>query len=366
MTTTTQQVTDRINAQIAALKNEIDANHGKRGNAERRTQLEALYAKHSRIIGYSEQVRKNLNSQNLPDPRSEYKIERSRKLIDTSAASEIVRAYYSELTLKHPPTFDYCYSSEIERCVMTMTTHPALRKFAAWREANDVLQRAIEFGLLDEAGIVDTGSSRRRSRWEAVNHDIYSYTHDGKLIVVQQRESESDGRYTNVKIRYFVTDGERAIEIVNGKKQIIKRAATADAAPDSPLRALRSILPAEWQELIDGTPVKLAGTKRATGTGYKLLEMAEDGTLRSLWSADYQYTLGKTKMQKAREDHRGGLYYYRTPDECKRLAAGNWGRTIAQFALVRCEVGGNTIEYDSGKRASTYLRPVEVVETIAA
>ena len=366
MTTTQKQLTNRINERIAELENEIELNHGKRGNAERRTQLEALYTKRNQIGTYHEHAQRNIHSRDLPDPRDDYQIKRHLELIDTCSKCEIVRGYYSELTLKHAPTFDYIYSSEIERGLMSMTTHPQLSKFSAWREAHDVLQRAIEFGLLDEAGIEDTGSSRRRSRWEAVNHDIYGYTHDGKLIVAQQRESESDGRYTNVKIRYFVTDGETAVEIHNGRKQIIKRAAKSDEVPDSPLRALRNDLPLTWQELIDETPVKLAGPMIEYSTGYKLLEMVGDGSLRSLWSADYYYTLGRTKREAARGNHRGGLYYYRTPDECKALAAGNWGRTINTFALVRCEVGGNTVEYESGKRASTYLRPVEVIETIVA
>jgi len=368
MTTTQQHPTpaDRIKSQIDALKNEIEANHGKRGNAERRAQLEALYTKRSQILNYHETAQRNINSENLTGPRSGYQIERQIDIINAAAKCEIVRGYYSELALRKPTTFDYMYSSEIERCLMSMTTHPQLSQFAAWRDAHDMLRRAIDFGLLDEAGIEDTGSSRRRSRWQAVNHDIYGYTHDGKLIVVQQRESESDGRYTNVKIRYFVTDGETAIEIVNGRKQIIKRAAKSDPAPDSPLRALRDNLPLTWQEMIDETPVKLAGPKIEFFTGYKLLEMVEDGSLRSLWNADYYYILGRTKRQAARGNHRGGLYYYRTPDECKNLIDGNWGRTINTFAVVRCDVGGNTIEYESGKRASTYLRPVEVIETIAA
>lgn len=364
MNTTQSAVHDRINEQIAALKNEIELNHGKRGNTERRTQLEALYTKCSQIINYHLNAQINIHSNDLPAPRDDYQIKSKRDLIDTCAKSEIVRAYYSELTLKRAPTFDYIYSSEIERCVMTMTTHPRLRKFAAWREAHEVIQRAIDFGLLDAAGIEDTGSSRRRSRWSAINHDIYGYSHDGKLVCVQQRESESDGRYTNVKIRYFVTDGETAVEILNGRKQIIKRAAKSDQAPDSPLRALRDSLPLTWQEMIDQTPVKMAGPKIEMSTGYKLLEAMPDGSLRSLWSADYYYTLGRVKRQAARHNHGGGLYWYPTIEECKNLTATNWGRTIERFAVTRCEVGGTTLVYESGKRASTYLRPVEVVEVI--
>lgn len=363
---TTQSILDRIDEQIASLKHDIELNHGKRGNAERRAQLDALVAKRWTAFSHTSDAHKKINGQNLDGPRSDHSIERKRALINAVAQCNIVRGSYSELDVSNPHTDEHYYSSEIAQ-VMTLTTHPALRQFAAWREANDVLQRAVDFGLLDEAGIEDAGSSRRRNRWQAVNHDIYSYTHDGKLICVQQRESESDGRYTNVKIRYFVTDGETAVEILNGRKQIVKRAAKADPAPDSPLRALRNDLPAEWQELIDPAPVKFAAVKiELSGTGYKLLEQREDGALASLWKSDYTYRIGALRSQHVEEDHGGGLYYYLTRDECKKLTAGNWGRTIRRFAVVRCEVGGRTLEYPSGKRASTYLRPVEIVETIEA
>jgi hypothetical protein len=240
-------VLSRISEQIKALESEIEANAGKRGNPQRRAQLETLNKKSYTARFFHSRVQENLASQNLPNPRSSSKPEHTRERIAAASKRDVYRDSWGALT---------CPRDVEDLLREVKITHPLLAKFAAWKNANEVKRRAVDFGILDEAGIVDTGSSRRRSRWASVNHSIYSYSANGKLAVIQQRECESDGKYTNLKIRYFVTDGENAIELQNGKKQSVKRAAAADAAPDSPLRALRSILPEDWQALVDDKPVK--------------------------------------------------------------------------------------------------------------
>jgi len=354
--------------QYETLKREIEENHGKRGNAERRQKLEALRERMQQIDSYRKTLREKLNSANLPDPRDQSHVKFVRESIDRAATAEVGRGVYAEITVKvtTPSPMYGEYGTGVVATIKKFLTHPRLKRFAAWRNAWTVIGRAVDFGILDEARFDSDRISSRRSSWESVNHDLYAYSQDGKLVLVQQRECENDGKYTNIKIRYFVTDGERAIELPNGKKQIVKRAAASDPSFDSPLRAVRSMLSEDWQAMIDATPVKFAafGGTIKYSTGFKLLEQRE-GKLFSLWSRDYGYKLGRRECDKARDDHCGGLYYYRDAEQARALTTTNWGRSINQFVIVRCDVGGTTIDYGS-KCASTYLRPVEIVETISA
>ena len=63
----------------------------------------------------------------------------------------------------------------------------------------------------DEHGSWDFGidSNRKRSRWTALNWDLYGFgndTHSGKLLIVIQirRSSTERGRYVNVRKNYFL------------------------------------------------------------------------------------------------------------------------------------------------------------------
>jgi hypothetical protein len=236
--------------------------------------------------------------------------------------------------------------------------------------AGEILRRAIEFGLLHKQGIHDTGSSRRRNRWAACNHDIYGVSGDGRLILIQERHSESDGRYTSVKKDYYITDGESAWPVPQAKKGLVKRAANAQPLLlDAPLRVFRASLPDEWQDLIDPQCLKLS-TPLTVQRGWKLLEQREDGTLVSLWDGEQVYEIGKRYSNRAQPDHGGGYYWYTLEvggkERAEALKEKDWGREIVRFALCECEFAGNTIEYSNGKRASTYMKIVSVQKVLDA
>lgn len=361
-----------IAERIAEIEQLIELNRGKRGNTERRVQLNQLYVRKNMLGDYRANLREKMNSQNYAnDARDNYhpaQVRHDIKLIAMYAG--ITRGGYGKLEINYSiPTRPDCYQRGLtgyntpSQIIDRYPTHPRLAKFAAWNNAWVVIKRANEFGILEDAGITDLGGSHSRRQWSAINHDLYAYNADGRLVIVQQRESASDGKYRTLKIRYFVTDGETAIELQNGKKQLVKRAASANPTPDSPLRALRDILPDDWQAMVSDTPVKFTSTI-VYDNGYKLLEL-RNGQLLSLWNDKFEYAVGQRKCDRARDDHNGGLYYYKSPEFARKLTTNNWGRIIPQFVLVKCAVGGNTVQYGS-KYASTYLTPVEILETINA
>lgn len=105
-------------------------------------------------------------------------------------------------------------------------------------------------------------------------------------------------------------------------------------------------------------------------TAYKLVRVDGD-KLISLYDGEVEYKLGKRLAQKAADDHQGGWYSHPSVEQVKSLLGGGNlvpSRCLSQgmtLAMLRCEIGGTIIDYPNGKKASTYLTPVEVIEQIA-
>lgn len=129
------------------------------------------------------------------------------------------------------------------------------------------------------------------------------------------------------------------------------------------------------------TPGKLR-TERAkpgeiTQTSYKICILADNGTLHSVFDYATTYALGETKYQPAKADHEGGYYSYL---DLANMEESYWcGRLFSEdvyilllrrpctLAVVKCQIGGTIIKYGrSGKVASSYLTPVEVIKTFPA
>jgi hypothetical protein len=119
-------------------------------------------------------------------------------------------------------------------------------------------------------------------------------------------------------------------------------------------------------------------------SAFKIVRIADDKLLSLYDSTEYQ--IGKTKIEKARPDHRGGYYVYTGDDVKARFLAGQIGRKTdgQQYALVACECWGNAEYYDwegscishymeNGyygyptesvhKISVTYCKPTEIIET---
>lgn len=103
-------------------------------------------------------------------------------------------------------------------------------------------------------------------------------------------------------------------------------------------------------------------------TGFKIVAVAADGTLRSLYDRSVVYEMGVELCQRAADNHGGGWYYYPTLDGVKaewdaRTLVPEDRMAVSRIAVLEVEVRGNIVEY-AHKRAATYLRPVRVVEMV--
>lgn len=106
-----------------------------------------------------------------------------------------------------------------------------------------------------------------------------------------------------------------------------------------------------------------------------------DHGLRSIFDGS-EYIIGKTRVQKARENHKGGFYVYRTAELAKEKTAfpadSVFPDTEGTEVILKCEVWGNCVIDDSNykwddatmtyipsydaKECWSYIKPVEIIK----
>lgn len=346
------------------LKSQIESMTGKKGVGQLRSELEAINTRLAQLDARRQQMKDNINSKNASG-RTEGSVKDTRKRLNELKNAKVERFSYDELGFSWRDEYNQrsgYYAHFLQSTMGRHPTHPNARPFAAWNQAKRTLRAAIEDGVIDGPD----AEFDKEGRGTATNHDLYSYSHDGTLILVQVRHATVSKYGTNVKIQYFVTDGDDAIEIVKGKGNI-KKAAQADPSPDSPLRFLRSQLKAEWRNKIDEKPVKLQGPKAAEYTIYKILH-DDNGTLRSVYSGE-EYAFGKSKVQKAQDGHGDGYYAFLSAEVALQVFRdGNaFNQSLIESKrLVLCKGRGygRPICYSNGKRAFSRLVVDEIVSAI--
>lgn len=341
------------------LKSQIESMAGRKGVGQLRAELESINERLAQLDARRQEMKRNVNSQNAVG-RSKSHIQAQRQSFDDLKACRIVRGFYNELTFSAPR--DVWNGRLAELLSKQHPTHPNALPFAAWNQAHRTLQAAIDDGVIPE----QDAEFDKKGRGTATNHDMYGYSQDGALILVQVRQGVVSKYGTNVKIQYFVTDGDDCIEIVKGKANI-KKAAQSDPSPDSPLRFLRSQLKAEWQVKLSENPVKFTAPKATEYEVYKILHN-DNGTLRSVYSGEV-YTLNKSKVQKACDDHNGGYYAFLSRETALKVFAdgkafnSDWTEGKS-FVLCHGKAFGKPVVYSNGKRSFSRLVITEVLESI--
>jgi hypothetical protein len=109
-------------------------------------------------------------------------------------------------------------------------------------------------------------------------------------------------------------------------------------------------------------PVPLGGK-----TSYKVVRFIE-GRYYSLYDPKQEYVPGERVKQPAKPGHKGGFFSFPTLEDgmqylscCTQIIPFHSEVATSQLALLECEIGGKIIDYGH-KMASTYLRPIRVLE----
>lgn len=141
-----------------------------------------------------------------------------------------------------------------------------------------------------------------------------------------------------------------------------------DASRTIILEAVAESTPA-WAKKPGMLKSEHASPKRVKTLAYKLV-VVRDGRYFSVYKPDEEYVLGELKQQAAKSGHRAGYYSYPDHERVlrlfhdKRLFPYCSYRETMTLALLECEIGGKIIEYQHGKWASTFLRPLRVLSTL--
>lgn len=236
--------------------------------------------------------------------------------------------------------------------------HPALKGLAA---PLVLFERAQQTVLPTPYAKFD-----RKGRGSTLSLDLYGFGWGLLLVQVRTTRRETANGFLAVRKDYLLTDGCTTVDVPPHR---IKRAAAQDESPDSPIRALKPVLPAEWAARIDADPLKLAVPHLAAARlaeAFKVVEQREDGALVSVYDGS-QWPLSEWRKERARREHGGGLYAYATPEDARKAAGEGviFNRAWVEgkkLVLVRCEVGGGVAVARYGNKiAFNALKPVEVL-----
>ena len=105
-----------------------------------------------------------------------------------------------------------------------------------------------------------------------------------------------------------------------------------------------------------------------TRTTYKVVELVDSTRLFSVFDGKTEYVMGKRLVERAVEEHGGGYYSYPTAEGVEQrfnngtLFPERCYEDAMTLVLIECEISGKILEYENGKLASTYLKPICIVK----
>lgn len=210
----------------------------------------------------------------------------------------------------------------------------------------EVIRRAIALKVLPAEYI----ECDRKGRGDCRNYDVYDRL--GGQWLIQRRDTRIDKYGAHpIKSYYLLRRKGRGIEVTEvEKKAVANRAAKAAVKLGDAIRTLRG------EKKLPGHSIQDTLT-----TCYKAVAIV-DGQFRSIYDNSVVYEIGKTLVQKAQDDHSGGFYAYATEAEARSAdVPPNSDNKNAPRAILKVEVSGRSVFYDSGKMAWTRMKPVEVI-----
>lgn len=203
-----------------------------------------------------------------------------------------------------------------------------------------------------------SGRERGHKIGEARYHEIYDFTASAVLVCARSVEGTKYGQKTTLKEYFLISRKGRGVTVSEASKALAAKAAKASGA-----------LLGAAIAVIQGKAVYTAPANKGRG-GYKLVERSESG-LVSVWDGS-DWSIGKTRVEAATEDHRGGFYYYASLDEALSAASVNetFGDAHQHRRLVVVEVEASGRHFKHGgahgtKLCASRIKPVrEVAMTV--
>jgi hypothetical protein len=234
--------------------------------------------------------------------------------------------------------------------VTTQATRDAINGARAM--ATQAAQRGKIPAKYDDMEWGKSGKERGKRIGNALYHEVYDFTPNGRKALICVREVEGDryGQKTTSKTYYIVAKHGAGVRVTEAPKAIAAKAAKGAGELGQAI------------EVCEGK-AKLHNPAREIRTGYKFVTRNDAGELVSVWDGS-AWALGVTRSQGATSDHSGGFYYYATKKEAVSAAneSSVFGNAREHHNLVLVEVSVTGREFRHGaKRCATHITPVLIV-----
>jgi|CXWL01.1.fsa_nt_gi hypothetical protein len=274
----------------------------------------------ARVLGY------DLADPNTPGRVAERQAEAER-LIEQDRAHEVRRDSYGSLSLLPAPR--------------TESPRPEI---ALFRAAIQIVEAAAAIGAIERSYDSLSWDHRGRADGEALHHDLYDAGPNSAVVCLRKTIGSKYGVSTASKSYWLI---ERSPE-----GEIAARALTSPIAKYAKLnQPLGSVIAhLRGEQILSLAPPAVRG--------YKAVAVDEAGNLCSVWDGS-SWPVGCPRVERVREEHEGGYYYYRSLDQLMAAANANeifgTARAHRRLVLVEVEAAGRQIEYGHGKYAATRL-----------
>ena len=225
-------------------------------------------------------------------------------------------------------------------------------------KAQKLLDQAISCGKLDAPYINMERHTRHGYQGWCLNYAIYDVT--AAAVLVQRRETERNKYGTSPRKDYFIVRRYgRGVRVTEAPKaRVVKLARVADC-----LGQIIDTLEGRTKK-----PLKQASAFSEKEVAYKIVE-ERDGSYYSVYDADFEWRLGKVRIEAATNSHDGGFYVFPSIAAAKEALQQNvvfdpnW-QAGKNLVLVECEISGCRYHHDNGKICVSYCRPTRVLEQL--
>ena len=200
-----------------------------------------------------------------------------------------------------------------------------------------------------------SGRERGHKIGNACHHEIYDFTANTILVCARSVEGTRYGQKTTSKDYFLVSRHRRGVKVAPANKALAAKASKISG--DTLGGAIAIVL---------GKSVYKAPANKVR-TGYKMVERVEGDELRSVWDKS-PWSLSKTRVEAATDNHCGGFYYYANIQDAIAAAAAletfGGGQNHRRLVVVEVEASGRHFEHDgevATKLCATRIRPIREV-----
>ncbi len=231
---------------------------------------------------------------------------------------------------------------------------------ALWVSANAMVKLAEKGKKIpksfDDMWWGDSGKERGKRIGFSERHEIYDILPNGRAVLMCSRTVEGDryGQKTIDKAYFLIRAHGEHVRVVPASKGLAGKSSKI------------AVKLGDAISVVTGKKKYIAPANRVR-KGYKFVTRNEAGKLVSVWDGS-SWALGKTRIEAATENHRGGFYYYASIEKALSGAENNetfgYARSHNNLVLLEVEVSGRQFEHANEKLCASRIKPIREVRTI--